>query len=301
MIAANLAEVRAARASSSLPPPSTELQPPPPPPPPSTAPPPQPSTRAENTTAGDLDANHLRAGGDFHAGVHRNYPLANNSDGMGGMDKDAWAAKLVHDNERAAERMNVKFTPGTTGKGGAGSALITHGSERAAERMNLKFTPGTTGKGGAGSALITHGFQKSATELDLDYVPGTTGKGGAGSALTTHRFEKRATELGLDYAPGKSGRGGARSAVQLAASAAKLPEPPKSHDPRDISDAKAQRNCAELNKHGPGGWSYTLYPQNKPDYSHLWRIMYSNRNLRVFQASLKQAKGIVQANAQRER
>ena len=271
MIAANLAEVRAARASSSLPPPSTELQPPPPPPPPSTAPPPQPSTRAENTTAGDLDANHLRAGGDFHAGVHRNYPLANNSDGMGGMDKDAWAAKLVHDNERAAERMNVKFTPGTTGKGGAGSALITHG------------------------------FQKSATELDLDYVPGTTGKGGAGSALTTHRFEKRATELGLDYAPGKSGRGGARSAVQLAASAAKLPEPPKSHDPRDISDAKAQRNCAELNKHGPGGWSYTLYPQNKPDYSHLWRIMYSNRNLRVFQASLKQAKGIVQANAQRER
>ena len=128
-----------------------------------------------------------------------------------------------------------------------------------------------------------------------------TGKGGAGSALTTHRFEKRATELGLDYAPGKSGRGGARSAVQLAASAAKLPEPPKSHDPRDISDAKAQRNCAELNKHGPGGWSYTLYPQNKPDYSHLWRIMYSNRNLRVFQASLKQAKGIVQANAQRER
>ena len=161
--------------------------------------------------------------------------------------------------------------------------------------------PGTTGKGGAGSALTTHGFEKRATELDLDYVPGTTGKGGAGSALTTHRFEKRATELGLDYAPGKSGRGGARSAVQLAASAAKLPEPPKSHDPRDISDAKAQRNCAELNKHGPGGWSYTLYPQNKPDYSHLWRIMYSNRNLRVFQASLKQAKGIVQANAQRER
>jgi hypothetical protein len=58
----------------------------------------------------------------------------------------------------------------------------------------------------------------------------------------------------------------------------------------DISAAKAQTNCAELNKHGPGGWSYTLYPQNKPDKSHLWRIMYSNRNLHVFNTSLKQAK-----------